>query len=159
MRDTTCSVPDALSRGRDCAAPTQSSEIPNKVTDVSSFSSFGGNLRAIRLSRGYSQRDLERLTGIKRCYFSRFETGYTSPSTGYTSTPSAETLCRIADALNVPVGELLANYADAIREAMPGLSERDVQFLADLAPYLHRLTGDARRSLLELMQKFAEARA
>ena len=35
MRDTTCSVPDAASRGRDCAAPSQSSEIQNSVTSVS----------------------------------------------------------------------------------------------------------------------------
>ena len=35
MRDTTCSVPDAVSRGRECAAPTNSSEIQNNVTSVS----------------------------------------------------------------------------------------------------------------------------
>lgn len=35
MRDTTSSVPDVASRGADCAAPSQSSEIPNSVTSVS----------------------------------------------------------------------------------------------------------------------------
>lgn len=35
MRDTTSSVPDAASRGRDCAAPSNSSESQNKVTSVS----------------------------------------------------------------------------------------------------------------------------
>lgn len=38
MRDTTSSVPDAASRGRDCAAPSNSSESQNKVTSVSSSS-------------------------------------------------------------------------------------------------------------------------
>lgn len=36
MRDTTSSVPDAASRGRDCAAPSNSSEVHNNVTSVSS---------------------------------------------------------------------------------------------------------------------------
>lgn len=36
MRDTTSSVPDGASRGRDCAAPSNSSESQNKVTSVSS---------------------------------------------------------------------------------------------------------------------------
>lgn len=37
MRDTTCSVPDAESRGRECAAPTLSNGNQNSVTSVSSF--------------------------------------------------------------------------------------------------------------------------
>jgi hypothetical protein len=38
MLDTTCSVPDAVSRGRECAAPTFSNGNHNQVTSVSEAS-------------------------------------------------------------------------------------------------------------------------
>jgi len=44
MRDTTCSVPDEVSRGRECAAPSHSSETPNKVTDVSQLDELAHSL-------------------------------------------------------------------------------------------------------------------
>ena len=52
-------------------------------------------LRQFRESQNLSQGDIEKRTGMLRCYVSRVENGHT--------TPSLETLEKFAQALNVPV--------------------------------------------------------
>ena len=41
---------------------------------------IGKRLRKIRLAKSITQGDVERATGIKRCYISRVETGHIVPS-------------------------------------------------------------------------------
>lgn len=59
---------------------------------------IGERLRELRGSRKFSQGDLERLTGLLRCYTSRVENGHT--------VPSIETLEKYARALEVPLYRL-----------------------------------------------------
>lgn len=59
---------------------------------------LGDRLRAIRESKHMSQGDIEKLTGLLRCYLSRVECGHT--------VPSVETLVKLAGALEVPLYEL-----------------------------------------------------
>lgn len=59
---------------------------------------IGKRLHALRAARNLSQGDIERRTGLLRCYVFRVENGHT--------TPSLETLERWAKALEVEVYQL-----------------------------------------------------
>ncbi|MGH9563607.1 MAG: helix-turn-helix domain-containing protein, partial [Terracidiphilus sp.] len=41
---------------------------------------IGTTIRAYRLQKGLSQGDIEKKTGLLRCYLSRVENGHTVPS-------------------------------------------------------------------------------
>ena len=56
---------------------------------------IGGKLRELREAKSLSQGDIEKRTGLFRCYTSRVENGYTVPSIG--------TLEKYASALEVPL--------------------------------------------------------
>ena len=60
---------------------------------------ISGRVRAARLGRGLSQREVELALGMSESTFSRYESGQ--------RTISAAALCRIAAVLNVPVSTLL----------------------------------------------------
>src|ERR1019366_9122428 len=60
---------------------------------------IGTRLRSLREEKGMSQGDIEKATGMLRCYISRVENGHT--------TPSLETLERFSDALTVPLYEMV----------------------------------------------------
>ena len=55
---------------------------------------IGERLRTIRESKNLSQGDIEKRTGLIRCYTSRVENGHT--------VPSIETLAKYAQALGIP---------------------------------------------------------
>src|SRR5712691_195765 len=56
---------------------------------------ISNRLRTIREKKDLSQGDIEKRTGLKRCYVSRVENGHT--------VPSIETLEKMARALEVPL--------------------------------------------------------
>jgi len=60
---------------------------------------IGERLRALREEKNFSQGDIEKRTGLLRCYISRVENGYT--------VPAVETLEKFARALEVPIYQLL----------------------------------------------------
>jgi transcriptional regulator with XRE-family HTH domain len=59
---------------------------------------LAGRLRSIREAKQLSQGDIERRTGLLRCYISRVENGHT--------VPAIETLEKISRALEVPLYQL-----------------------------------------------------
>jgi transcriptional regulator with XRE-family HTH domain len=59
---------------------------------------IGERIRYIRIQKNLSQTDIERKTGLLRCYVSRVENGHT--------VPSVETLEKFARALDVPMYQL-----------------------------------------------------
>jgi transcriptional regulator with XRE-family HTH domain len=59
---------------------------------------LGDRLRSIRESKQMSQGDIQKRTGLLRCYLSRVECGHT--------VPSVETLEKLAAALEIPLYEL-----------------------------------------------------
>lgn len=61
---------------------------------------IGITIKTARLERGISQGDIERLTGLRRCYISRLENGRT--------VPSLNTLAIIAESLAMKVSQLIA---------------------------------------------------
>jgi transcriptional regulator with XRE-family HTH domain len=59
---------------------------------------IGERLRTIRESKRLSQGDIEKRTGMLRCYTSRVENGHT--------VPSIETLAKYAQALDIPLYQI-----------------------------------------------------
>ena len=62
---------------------------------------IGTTIRAYRLQKGLSQGDIEKKTGLLRCYLSRVENGHT--------VPSLDTLSKIALALDLPIAQFFAS--------------------------------------------------
>ncbi|HEV2379446.1 MAG TPA: helix-turn-helix transcriptional regulator [Terriglobia bacterium] len=85
---------------------------------------IGQRLRLLREEKALSQGDIEKASGLLRCYISRVEHGHT--------VPSLETLERFADALEVPLYRLFYEGQDA--PATPHLTpRRSLEELADEA--------------------------
>src|SRR5215831_3738400 len=75
---------------------------------------IGRRLRQLREEKTLSQGDIEKRTGLLRCYISRVENGHT--------VPSLETLERLASALEIPLYQLFYEGEDP--PALPNLSRR-----------------------------------
>src|SRR5580658_4168420 len=75
---------------------------------------IGDRLRALREEKKFSQGDIEKRTGLLRCYISRVENGHTIPS--------IETLEKLARALEIPLYQLF--YDGEEPPALPNLSNR-----------------------------------
>ena len=66
---------------------------------------IGERLRTIRESKNLSQGDIEKRTGLIRCYTSRVENGHT--------VPSIETLAKYAQALDIPLYQIFYDGEEA----------------------------------------------
>ncbi len=75
---------------------------------------IGTRLRSLREERKFSQGDIEKRTGLLRCYVSRVENGHT--------VPSIETLEKLAAALEIPLYQLF--YEGEEPPPLPNLSKR-----------------------------------
>ncbi len=120
---------------------------PFQVPEVSP-SNIGSTIRAYRLQRGLSQGDIEKKTGLLRCYLSRVENGHT--------VPSIETLQKIAKALDLKLSEFFAE--EVVGREMGGLNlgEEDIRFLTQVQRYSAHLGDGDRRLLLAMVRKFAQ---
>jgi transcriptional regulator with XRE-family HTH domain len=118
-------------------------------------------LRELRESKNLSQGDIEKRTGLLRCYISRVENGHT--------VPAIETLEKLARALEVPLYQLF--YDGKKPPQVPNLLKRNTS--GDVvwgskgkdAVYLHKLrkclskAGDKDRKILfSVAQKLALGR-
>src|ERR1700761_9463483 len=119
-------------------------EIPRSPEQVSM--NIGATIRGFRLQKGMSQGDIEKRTGLLRCYLSRVENGHT--------VPSLETLQKIAAALDLPLSQFFAE--DSVKE-VPGMSlkEDEIRFLTQVQRYSSNLGESDRRLLLAMVRKFA----
>jgi transcriptional regulator with XRE-family HTH domain len=80
---------------------------------------FGQRLRETRIRCGYSQSDLEEISGIPKARLSRYENGHVAPS--------IQTLERLAKALNVSEASLLGDQRAILEEFFAVLTERGVR--------------------------------
>jgi transcriptional regulator with XRE-family HTH domain len=119
---------------------------------------IGERLRALREAKGLPQSEIERRTGLLRCYVSRVENGHT--------VPSIETLEKLARALEVPLFQLFYDDAPPELPLIPGrktaedivgaTSPEEQRFLNRMARLLERLDTGDRRLLLHMAQRMAE---
>jgi transcriptional regulator with XRE-family HTH domain len=122
---------------------------------------IGDRLRTMREEKHFSQGDIEKKTGLLRCYISRVENGHT--------VPAIETLEKMARALEVPMYQLF--YDGEEPPKLPNLPKRkssddiawgsrgkDARFLSKLRRLLGKSEEADRKLLLYLAQKMAQPR-
>lgn len=112
---------------------------------------IGDVIRSYRADRGLSQGDIERRTGLLRCYLSRVENGHT--------VPSLETLAKIAEALEITLADFFpGSETPSERDAqkmLGELSEEEVRFLAEIKKYSTTLNEGDKRLVLAMIRKMA----
>jgi transcriptional regulator with XRE-family HTH domain len=109
---------------------------------------IGTTIRGYRLQKGMSQGDIEKRTGLLRCYLSRVENGHT--------VPSLETLQKIARALDLQLSEFFAEEVVAKEMSSLNLGEDEIRFLTQVQRYSAHLNESDRRLLLAMVRKFAQ---
>jgi len=117
---------------------------------------IGAKLRELRIAKNLSQGDIQKRTGLFRCYTSRVENGYT--------VPTVETLEKYATALEIPLYRLFTEE-DSVK--MPKLRQPKDDSLSwgargkergafrTLAKALSRMDEQDRKLLLSMAQGMA----
>ena len=119
---------------------------------------IGDRLRALREEKKLSQGDIEKRTGLLRCYISRVENGHT--------VPAIETLEKLARALEVPLYQLFYDGEEppelpnlpkrkTADEVAWGTSGKEARFLTIFRRLLGGIEDEDRRLLLYMAQKMA----
>lgn len=117
---------------------------------------IGDRLRALREAKNMSQGDVEKRTGLLRCYISRVENGHT--------VPAVETLEKFARAMEVPLYQLFyegdetckidaSSARQRIGDSGWGSSGRDARVLYRLRQLLSRIRDKDRDLLLSIAQR------
>jgi transcriptional regulator with XRE-family HTH domain len=118
---------------------------------------LGARLKEIREHKNLSQGDIERVSGLKRCYVSRVENGHT--------VPAVETLEKLAQALEVPLYRLFYNRDESLppqtqrlkRSQAWGNSGKSRRYIDRLAFALAKMTPND-RALILLMAHWVNQR-
>ncbi len=114
---------------------------------------IGDKLKELRVTKKLSQGDIEKRTGLLRCYISRVENGHT--------VPSVDTLEKMARALEVPMYRL---FTDEDRIEKPDISfpttekahnKKEDAELLPFAKALARMSDKDQRLLLHMAPKMA----
>src|SRR5258707_5753685 len=113
---------------------------------------IGYRLRSLREQKKLSQGDLERRTGLLRCYISRVENGLTAPS--------VETLEKMTRAMEMPLYQLMYDGqeppapldGDGKRSDEWGSVGKDARFLNKICRFLAKISADDRQLLLSFAQ-------
>ena len=111
---------------------------------------IGETIRNYRLQKSMSQGDIEKRTGLLRCYLSRVENGHT--------VPSLDTLAKIATAMDVPLAQFFnENHGENGGKASPHLAEEEVRFLTQIRRYSSSLNDSDRKLVIAMVKKMASA--
>ena len=112
---------------------------------------IGQVIRSYRGDRGLSQGDIERRTGLLRCYLSRVENGHT--------VPSLETLSKIAEAMEINLGDFFPGTDSAqdrqMRKVLGELSAEEILFLTEIKKCSTKLSDEDKKLVLGMIRKMA----
>ena len=119
---------------------------------------IGDRLRAMREEKHFSQGDIEKKTGLLRCYISRVENGHT--------VPAIETLEKLARAMEIPMYQLFYDGEEPPKlpnlpkrkssdEIAWGSSGKDARFLNKLRRLLSKTNEENRKLVMYMTQKLA----
>jgi transcriptional regulator with XRE-family HTH domain len=114
---------------------------------------IGNRLKELRESKELSQGDIEKRTGLLRCYISRVENGHT--------VPAVATLEKMARALEVPMyrlfhdGEATASLRKmkAPKDDQFGSRGAEADYLSKLRRLLAKMDPDDQKLVLHMAQK------
>jgi len=109
---------------------------------------IGETIRNYRLQKGMSQGDIEKRTGLLRCYLSRVENGHT--------VPSLDTLQKIAASLDLQLSQFFAEQTVGHDMSALNLDAEEIRFLTQIQRYSSRLSENDRKLLLAMVRKFAQ---
>ena len=123
---------------------------------------IGERLRALREEKKFSQGDIEKRTGLLRCYISRVENGHT--------TPNVETLQKMARALEIPMYKLFYDGEEPPKlpnllkrktadDILWGTSGKDATMVAMFCRLFGRMKQGDRGLVLFMAQKMARRKA
>ena len=118
-------------------------------------------LRGLREHKNLSQGDIEKRTGLLRCYISRVENGHT--------VPAMETLEKLARALEVPLYQLFYDGQEPPKlpnllkrktsdEIAWGSSGKHARYLHKLRKCLSKVREADRKLIMAMAQKIANGR-
>ena len=109
---------------------------------------IGEVIKSYRADRGLSQGDIERRTGLLRCYLSRVENGHTIPS--------LDTLSKIAGAMEIALSQFFSESGHTNgSKGLPQLSDDEVRFLSQIRRYFTSLNDSDRKLVLAMVKKMA----
>jgi len=116
---------------------------------------IGERLRQLRESKHMSQGDIEKHTGLIRCYISRLENGHTIPNVA--------TLEKLAAAFDMPLWKIFYEGDQPTRPVFPSResqhstteSVKDRKFYLKLARLLGRMNEKDRHLLFFAVQRMA----
>src|SRR5712671_6659432 len=122
---------------------------------------IGSRLKELRESKNLSQGDIEKRTGLLRCYISRVENGHT--------VPAMETLEKLARALEVPLYQLFYDGQEPPElpnllksktsdEIAWGSSGKHARYLHKLRKCLSKAREADRKLIMVMAQKIANGR-
>jgi len=119
---------------------------------------IGDRLKSLRQQKKFSQFEIEKRTGLLRCYISRVEHGHT--------VPAVETLEKFARALEIPMYQLFYDSdMPPVALGLPtqngiklfGSSRKEARLLAKFRRYLSKINERDLKVLLTVAAKMAEA--
>jgi len=110
---------------------------------------IGETIRSFRLQRSMSQGDIEKRTGLLRCYLSRVENGHTIPS--------LDTLAKIAGAMDLALSQFFSDGSSNGQKGLPQLSDDEVRFLSQMRRYSANLNDSDRKLVLAMVKKMASS--
>jgi len=119
---------------------------------------IGDRLRALREEKKLSQGDIEKKTGLLRCYISRVENGHT--------VPAIHTLEKMARAFEVPLYQLFYEGEEPPKlpnllkqkssgEIEWGCSGKEARYLNKLRRLLGKADDNDRKLVMHMTQKMA----
>jgi len=119
---------------------------------------IGDRLRALREEKNLSQGDMEKRSGLFRCYISRVENDHT--------VPAIETIEKFARALEVPMYQLFYDGDEPPKMSnLPkrkssdkdgwGITGKDARYLNKLRRVLGKSADEDRKLILHMAQKMA----
>jgi transcriptional regulator with XRE-family HTH domain len=119
---------------------------------------IGDRLREMREEKKLSQGDIEKRTGLLRCYISRVENGHT--------VPAIETLEKLARALEIPLYQLFYEGEEppklpnvlkrkAFDDTAWGSTGKEARYLSKLRRVLAKTEEGDRKLLLHMAQKMS----
>ena len=122
---------------------------------------IGDRLRELREAKHLSQGDVEKRSGLLRCYISRVENGHT--------VPAVETLEKMARALDIPLYQMMyegdkppevpiAIAPNGDRSRLWGVQGKDARYFQKLRRLIAKMDADDRKLLLYTVQKIAHGR-
>jgi transcriptional regulator with XRE-family HTH domain len=114
---------------------------------------IGNRLKEIRESKDFSQGDIEKRTGLLRCYISRVENGHT--------VPSIETLEKMAQALEIPLYQIFYDGENAKALKIPTNghkpTNKETKIAGRLTGFISKMKDRDQKLIMHMARKLARA--